>query len=90
MPLFVTYISVKVEPVPGQYVSSYLKYLNLSIVLTNGDLSITDSISYIYFKMEELKALRRWFHMGHMCTRIDLRHIPACPKKAQDYKIPEI
>ena len=33
-----------------------------------------ESITHIYFKVEELKTVRRWFCEGHMCILINLKH----------------
>ena len=71
--------------VPGQYVSSYFAVpkskrspdkwrpiLNLK--------KFNKYFPQIYFKMEDIKTVRKWFQKGFMCKGLDLKdvflHVP--------------
>ena len=68
----------EVSPVPSQYVSSHLAVpkskrvpdkwrpiLNLK--------KFNKYVHHVYFQMEELKMVRKWFQKGTMCAGLDLK-----------------
>ena len=75
----------EVSLVPGQYVSSYFAVpklkrspdkwrpiLNLK--------KFNKFVCHIYFKIEDVKSIRKWFQKGTMCAGLDLKdaflHVP--------------
>ena len=75
----------KASPVPGQYVSSYFAVpkskhvpdkwrpiLNLK--------KFNNYVRHIYFQMEKIKCVRKWFQHGSMCAGLNIKdallHVP--------------
>ena len=73
------------SPVPGQYVSSYFAVPKLKRTpdkwrpILNLK-KFNKFVCHIYFKMEDVRAVRKWFQHGTMCAGLDLKdaflHVP--------------
>ena len=84
-------------PVPGQYVSSYFAVPKSKITpdkwrpILNLK-KFNKFVCHIYFKIEDVKTVRKWFQKGTMCAGLDLKdaflHVPmsACVKKFLRFK----
>ena len=87
---------MEVSPVPGEYVSSYFAVpklkrspdkwrpiLNLK--------KFNKFIRHIYFKMEDFRTVRKWFHHGTMCAGLDLKdtflHVPMDAKEKNSFNL---
>ena len=72
-------------PVPGQYVSSYFavpkskrSHDKLGSILKLK--KFNKFVHHIYFKMKDIKTVRKWFQKGSICVELDLKdaflHVP--------------
>ena len=76
-------------PVPGQYISSYFAVLKSKRVpdkwrpILNFN-KFKKYVCHIYFPMEDIKIVRKWFQKGSMCVGLDLKdaflHVPMCAR----------
>ena len=57
-------------PVQGQYVSSYFTVPDKWRPILNLK-KFNKYVCHVYFRMEDIKTVREWFHKGPMCVGMD-------------------
>ena len=65
----------EVGPVQGQYVITYFTVPKSQRVPDKCLKNLNKYVKYVYFQMEELKVVRKWFQNGFICVGLDLKHV---------------
>ena len=59
-------------PVQGQYVSSYFTVPDKWRPILNLK-KFNKYVCHVYFRMEDVKTVRKWFQKGSLCAGLDLK-----------------